>query len=188
MVRRCHPVVNEFFFYDNIVLVEGPTEHIVVKHVAERNELDVHVIDCLGKANIPLFAKILNQFKVPYIVIHDSDTPKVRRKSKMIDGAMWTMNQKIRDVVSHSNGGKIFTQFPHFEGEFFGEVLNGGKVDRILDVLSDPTTVEYQTVCDTYAKALSGDGSVFTTDSASFSTKRDVYVAKNSLLGDPFWS
>lgn len=187
MVRRCHPMVNEFFFYDNIVLVEGPTEHIAVKHVAERKGLDIHVIDCLGKANIPLFAAILNQFRVPYLVIHDSDTPKVKRKSQMISGAMWTMNQNIRTIVSQSNGGAIFTQFPHFEGEFLGENLNGGKVDRVLEFLSDSTTTEYNTVCDTYAKALTRDPSVLTTDSASFDTKRDAYIANNSLNGDPFW-
>jgi putative ATP-dependent endonuclease of the OLD family len=188
MVRRCHPVVNEFFFYDNIVLVEGPTEHIAIKHVAEKEGLDIHVIDCLGKANIPLFAKILNQFKVPYLVIHDADTPKVKRKSKMIDGAMWTINQNIRTAVSQSSGGAIFTQFPHFEGEFLGEELHGGKVDRVLEFLSDSTTTEYQTVCDTYAKALARDLSVLTTDSESFDAKRDAYVAKNSLAENPFWS
>ena len=188
MVRRCHPVVNEFFFYDNIVLVEGPTEHIVVKHVAEKAGLDIHVIDCLGKANIPLFAKILNQFKVPYLVIHDADTPKVKRKSKMVTGAMWTINQAIRTVVSQSVGGAIFTQFPHFEGEFLDEELNGGKVDRALELLSDSTTAEYQDVCDTYKKALTRDVLVLTTDSSSFVAKRDAYVSKNSLSANLFWS
>lgn len=187
MVRQCHPVVNEFFFYDNIVLVEGPTEQIAVKHVADKNSIDIHVIDCLGKANIPLFAAILNQFKVPYLVIHDSDTPKVKRKSKMINGAMWTINQSIRTVVSQSNGGAIFTQFPHFEGEFLGEDLSGGKVDRVLEFLNDSTSPEYNTLCDTYAKALARDPSVLTSDTATFDTKRDAYVASNSLTGDPFW-
>lgn len=188
MVRQCHPVVNEFFFYDNIVLVEGPTEQIAVKHVAEKKGLDIHVIDCLGKANIPLFAAILNQFKVPYLVIHDSDTPRVKRNSKMISGAMWTMNEKIRSVVSQSNGGVIFTQFPHFEGEFLGEELNGGKVDRLLEFLSDTTTPEYNTVCDTYAMALDKDPSVLTTDTASFDAKRDTYIASDSLIDAQLWS
>ncbi|POC76759.1 ATP-dependent endonuclease, partial [Vibrio vulnificus] len=30
MIRLCNPMVNEFFFYDNIILVEGPTEKIVI--------------------------------------------------------------------------------------------------------------------------------------------------------------
>lgn len=121
-------------------------------------------------------------------MIHDADTPKVKRKSEMVSGAMWTMNQNIRTVVSQSIGGAIFTQFPHFEGEFLGEELNGGKVDRVLEVLSDPTTAEYQGVCNTYTKALTRELSVLTTDCVSFDAKRDAYIAKNSLAADPFWS
>jgi predicted ATP-dependent endonuclease of OLD family len=187
MVRQCHPVVNEFFFFDNIVLVEGPTEHIVVKHVAEKMGLSVHVIDCLGKANIPLFGKILNQFNTPYLVVHDADTPKVRRKSKMIAGGMWTVNQSIRTVVSQSKGSVIFTQFPHFEGEFLDEELKGGKVDRVLELLADPTTPEYNSVLQTYVRALSRDSDVLTTDEAAFEAKRVAYVGKHSLSENPFW-
>jgi hypothetical protein len=83
--------------------------------------------------------------------------------------------------------GSIFTQFPHFEGEFLGEDLNGGKVDRVLEVLSDSTTAEYQAVCNTYIKALNRDLSVLTSDNASFDAKRETYVAKNSLTGNPLW-
>lgn len=187
MVRQCHPVVNEFFFYDNIVLVEGPTEQLVVKHVAANIGLDVHVIDCLGKANIPLFARILNQFKVPYLAIHDADTPKVMRKGKMIQGGMWTVNQSIRTAVSQSKGGAIFTQFPHFEGEFLGEELSGGKVDRVLEVLADTTTPEYQLILDAYTRVLKRDSAVLTTDEAAFEAKRTDYVTKNSLADHPSW-
>lgn len=188
MVRACHPVVNEFFFYDNIVLVEGPTEQIVVKHVADILGVDVHIIDCLGKANIPLFARILNQFKVPYLAIHDSDTPKVKRKGKMIQGAMWTINDKIRDAITHSNGGEIFTQFPHFEGEFLEEELSVGKVDRVLEVLGDPTTSDYKTIFEVYSKLLQKDQKFLTTSKVKFDAKMDSYKAKNSLSDHPSWS
>lgn len=187
MVRQCHPVMNEFFFFDNIVLVEGPTEHIVVTHIASKLGLEIHVIDCLGKANIPLFGKILNHFNTPYLVIHDADTPKVKRKSEMISGAMWTVNQSIREVVAQSTKAAIFTQFPHFEGEFLAEELKAGKVDRVLELLADTTTVEYQVVFETYTKVLARDLSVLTTEQAAFEAKRDAYIAKNSLLGNPFW-
>jgi predicted ATP-dependent endonuclease of OLD family len=89
MVRSCHPFVNEFFFFDDIILVEGPTENVVVSTLAEILGQKVHVIDCLGKANIPMFAKILNHFQVPYVVIHDSDVPKAKRKEKIIANPMW---------------------------------------------------------------------------------------------------
>ncbi len=187
MIRACHPVVNEFFFYDNIVLVEGPTEHLVVKHVSQKIGLEVHVIDCLGKANIPLFARILNQFKVPYLAIHDSDTPKVKRNSKIINGAMWSINNAIRTAVSQSNGGDIFTQFPHFEGEFFDEELSGGKVDRVLEILSDPATTEYQLIVDMYTKVLGREAAVLTTTETSFDAKKTAYIEKNGLATDSYW-
>jgi putative ATP-dependent endonuclease of the OLD family len=100
---------------------------------------------------------------------------------------MWTMNQNIRTVVALSNGSSIFTQFPHFEGEFLGEELKGGKVDRVLEVLADTATTDYQMVFEAYKKALNKDLTVFTTDVAAFEAKRDAYVTKNSLLNDPFW-
>jgi len=188
MIRACHPVVNEFFFYNNIVLVEGPTEHLVVQHVAQNIGLEVHVIDCLGKANIPLFARILNQFKVPYLAIHDSDTPKVKRKTKMINGAMWSINNAIRAAVSHSNGGDIFTQFPHFEGEFLDEELSGGKVDRVLEILADPTTGEYQQIFLIYSKILNKEPSALTTTDQAFETKKMAYIIKNDLAANPYWN
>lgn len=50
-------MVNEFFFYKKIVLVEGHTEKIVLNHIQDKLGLELHVIDCLDKGNIPTFAK-----------------------------------------------------------------------------------------------------------------------------------
>lgn len=157
MVRACNPIVNEFFFYNNIVLVEGATEQLVVQCVAEKLSLAVHVINCLGKANIPIFARILNQFRVPYLVVHDSDTPKVLRKGKYVAGGMWSMNATIRSAVAESNQGCIFTQFPHFEGEFLDDSLSSGKVDRVLEVLSDSESQECIAIHTTYGRLLQRD-------------------------------
>ncbi|MFL9878091.1 AAA family ATPase [Herbaspirillum rhizosphaerae] len=187
MIRACHPVVNEFFFYDNIVLVEGPTEHIVVKHIAQKEKMNVHVIDCLGKANIQLFARILNQFKASYIAIHDADTPKVKRKEKMITGAMWTVNSSIRAAIAESKAAVIFTQFPHFEGEFLDDELSNGKVDRILAVLDDDASLEYKKIYETYLKVLTRTPSVLTTSEVDFDKKMAEYISSNNLSNDPKW-
>lgn len=188
MVRACNSVVNEFFFYENIILVEGPTEHLVVKHVAEKLGLEVHVIDCMGKGNIPLFARVLNQFKMPYIVIHDSDTPKFKRKDAMVESGTWTLNGKIRDTVQEAGLGKIFTQFPHFEGQFLDEELTGGKVDRALDVLSDQSTPEYKAIFETYSGVLNRDVAVFTTTEAAFEARKAAYIDSKKLYADPHWA
>lgn len=187
MIRACNPVVNEFFFYDNIILVEGPTENLVVRHFAEKLGLDVHVIDCMGKGNIPLFAKILNQFKSKYIIIHDSDTPKIIKKGAYANSGTWTMNMKIRESISN-DGCFIFTQFPHFEGEFFGETLRGGKVDRVLEILSAPDSDEYAAIMNSYNKILSRNPDIFTSCAITFGAKYDGYLATNKLHDHPLWA
>ena len=188
MVRACNPVVNEFFFYENVVLVEGATEHLVVKHVSEKLGLEIHVIDCMGKGNLPLFARVLNHFKMPYLVIHDSDTPKFVRKGAMVSSGAWSLNEKIRNVALSSNLGQIFTQFPHFEGQFLDEELTGGKVDRLLDVLSATDTPEYKAVVDTYTRVLRRDVAVLTTTEDAFETKRKAYIDAKNLHADPHWT
>jgi len=188
MVRACNPVVNEFFFYDNIVLVEGPTEHLAVKHCASALGFDVHVIDCMGKANIPLFAKILNQFRSKYIVIHDSDTPKIFKKEKIVNSGTWTINTSIRDAAAECSSGQVFTQFPHFEGEFFGESLKGGKVDRVLEILGAPGTPEYDSVMQSYSRVLNRDADIFTSCVNTFEAKYKKYVQDNKLEENPIWA
>ena len=44
---------------------------------------DTTILNCRGKANIPMFEKILNHFGMNYIVMHDLDSPKVKRKRKV---------------------------------------------------------------------------------------------------------
>jgi putative ATP-dependent endonuclease of OLD family len=187
MVRACNPVVNEFFFYDEIVLVEGPTEHLVVKHVAGCMKRQIHVINCMGKANIPLFARILNQFKVPYIAIHDSDTPNTNGRKRKGTNAMWTLNEKIREAVAEYSGGVVFTQFPHFEGHFLDEELSNGKVDNVLDLLSRTESDEYRSLVSIYRRVLSRDSSVLTHTKEAFDRCKLEYVERFNLEEHPLW-
>ena len=75
MLNRCCPTVNEFFFYDNSLLVEGDTEYLTYNYLIEKSDLESHycVINCRGKANIPIFIKIFDQFEANAIAIHDLD-------------------------------------------------------------------------------------------------------------------
>lgn len=83
----------------------------------------MHVIDCLGKGNIPMFVKILNQFDVPYVVIHDSDSPKIRRKGKYVNNGMWTINTLIRNEVAKSKKGRILLRCRTLKANFLAKLL-----------------------------------------------------------------
>lgn len=124
MIRNCHPTINEFFFANKVILVEGDTEQVTFSQVKEER---VTIINCRGKANIPMFEKILNHFGVEYIAVHDLDTPKSKRDGKFIKNSMWTINEKIIEEANKGLNGKVIVNVPDFERQFFGYLQSGDK-------------------------------------------------------------
>lgn len=138
MIRNCNPMVNEFFFAEKVLLVEGDTEQLVYMTLMETTELKgkLHIVNCYGKANIPTFCKILNHFGVPYVAIHDSDSPKSKRKDKFVTNSMWTINQKILDLVLENKYGSIaLVQVPNFEGYYFSDEIKYDKPYAAYQIL-----------------------------------------------------
>lgn len=69
---------SELFLSRATILVEGLTEKVglpyvfaALGHDADREAISV--VECGGKANIPLFVEICKRVGVPYVVVHDSD-------------------------------------------------------------------------------------------------------------------
>ncbi|HDR7661074.1 ATP-dependent nuclease [Bacillus toyonensis] len=128
MLNYCNPYFNEFFFAKTNLLVEGETEFSVIKLVQKEISLDsdVHILNCLGKGNIVTVAKILNHFKVPYSILHDSDNPtllkRVRGEYVKAKNGAWTNNLNILQEVNNGKelgiDIKLFVSVPNFEGEF----------------------------------------------------------------------
>lgn len=121
MIRNCHPTINEFFFANKVILIEGDTEQAALMQVKKEN---VSILNCRGKANIPMFEKILNHFGMSYIAMHDLDTPKVKRKDNWIKNPMWSINEKIYLEAQKGKNNKVIVNIPDFEGQFFGYLGN----------------------------------------------------------------
>ena len=177
ILRECNPMVNEFFFYDEIILVEGPTEQVALQKICEKNGIQAHIINCMGKANIPVFCRILNQFKIKYLVIHDSDSIYAKRNGKRIKNAMWSLNEKIRDTATINPLASIFTQVPNFEGEFFKTSLTGGKVDNILEAIKNESS-EYKNIEATYLAIINRDEKHLTHTIEIFNSKVESYLSE----------
>jgi CRISPR-associated exonuclease Cas4 len=74
---------SEMFFSKKVVLVEGDTEKFILPFWASRlaqkdkkydfSSNNICVIECGGKTNIHIFMRVLNKFKISYVVIHDID-------------------------------------------------------------------------------------------------------------------
>jgi putative ATP-dependent endonuclease of OLD family len=143
MIRSCQPTVNEFFFADHVWLVEGETEHAALRVLLDQYHSDeatnIAVVNCMGKGNLPMFAKILNQFGSPYTVIHDSDAPKVKRKEKWQTNGMWTMNERIIEAIYERTAdlppSVAVCHVPDFESVYFGVRRKENKPDSCLQEL-----------------------------------------------------
>jgi predicted ATPase len=90
----------ELFLARAVLLVEGRTEKMTFPLVfnalgVEPDKEGILILECGGKGNIPLFARICNACNVPYVVVHDRDAPLGQRpmESERI------VNQQIRDVA-----------------------------------------------------------------------------------------
>ena len=131
MIRMCNPSINEFFFANKIILVEGDTEQTVLNYIKSINSkyTGIQIVNCRGKANIPMFMKILNHFGLSYTAIHDIDAPYSMRKGKKVKNAMWTINEKIFNESRIKNGmdNMIIANMPDFEFQYFKYLQSGDK-------------------------------------------------------------
>jgi predicted ATPase len=75
---------SEVFLAQAAVLVEGTTEKYALPFVFQALGYDVNrsgitIVECGGKAGIPLIARICRTVGVPFVVVHDRDAPKGRQ-------------------------------------------------------------------------------------------------------------
>jgi predicted ATP-dependent endonuclease of OLD family len=90
----------ELFLARAALLVEGRTEKMTFPYVFEAlgHEADkegVLILECGGKGNIPLFARICNACEIPYVVVHDRDAPQGERP---VDSER-VVNRQIQEVA-----------------------------------------------------------------------------------------
>lgn len=123
MAEWINPDRGEMFFARRVIFVEGETEKVLIPYVAERQgcvDLDVSIIDCGAKHNLPLYITIAKAFEIPYLVIHDEDplpdpipeewNEEKRREKQRTFG----LNEQIRALVAAPLGSvKMFS--PDFE-------------------------------------------------------------------------
>ena len=104
LASMCDNRMNEIFFADYVILVEGPTDQVACTcalkqqgcNIEERN---VSIIECGGKNDINYLASLLSQFEVNCHVVYDGDSPVEVGEAERILGA-----------------DNVFVQRPNLEG------------------------------------------------------------------------
>ncbi|WP_294746103.1 AAA family ATPase [uncultured Exiguobacterium sp.] len=130
--------VNEFFFADKIIVVEGDTEYIAFKHLAKNKNINLHIIRARGKSTICTLMKILNQFKSSYDILHDVDNHS--RFSTTTLKAQQTNCKKIMQQKGSRSGINVFCSISNFENAIgIGDISNDKKTQTIFEILNaDP--------------------------------------------------
>jgi hypothetical protein len=122
-----------------VVLVEGLTEKLVLPFVFSTLGYDVDreaisVIECGGKPNIPLFARICRATGIPFVVVHDSD----RRASGRLAEAERALNALIAATAGED---RVIVLDPDFEG-VAGLVGHSRKPERAWREFAERTAAE----------------------------------------------
>lgn len=74
-VLRFNPFICESFYADEVILIEGPTEEIILRGYFSEIEQrkDIFIVNCGTVNNIPFYQKIFSKFNIKYHVICDTD-------------------------------------------------------------------------------------------------------------------
>lgn len=103
-----NPDRGELFFASKVILLEGATEKTVFPVLAKQIGIfryDYTLIDCGSKDNIPLYVKLLNKFKIPYLAVYDRDHQQDKDANAIASAD--TSTQKIEDVIDPNVGASI---------------------------------------------------------------------------------
>lgn len=108
MTYWINPDRGELFFAKKVVLVEGPTDKTVLPQLATKLGVFRHeytIVDCGSKDAIPNYLRLLNRFKIPYVVVYDKD----HQTGKLPDAILSAdkSSQKIESNVDTALGKTI---------------------------------------------------------------------------------
>jgi hypothetical protein len=104
---------SEVFLARTAVLVEGLTEKLVLPFVfaALGHDVDqeaISIVECGGKPNIPLFARICRATGIPFVVVHDSD--------KKASGRLAPAEEALNALIAETAGAeRVVVLDPDFE-------------------------------------------------------------------------
>ncbi len=107
----------ELFLARAALLVEGRTEKMIFPLVfdalgVEADKEGVLVLECGGKGNIPLFARVCNHCGIPYVVVHDRDAPE---GSRPIESER-VINRQIQEVAGRRRTVVLVPDFEAVSG------------------------------------------------------------------------
>ncbi len=104
---------SELFLARAAILVEGQTERLALPFVFRALGYDpdqerISIIECGGKPNLPLIARVAAAVGVPFIAVHDRDAPLNKKPNQA--------EQRLNQLIGQIAGNHRVELTPDFEG------------------------------------------------------------------------
>ncbi|HUR16536.1 MAG TPA: TOPRIM nucleotidyl transferase/hydrolase domain-containing protein [Candidatus Limnocylindrales bacterium] len=143
---------NEMFFATSVVLVEGQTERQSFPTIFNRlgydpDALGISIVECGGKGNLILIARVLAELRIPHLIVHDSDRGRP--------------GQSANDYIKRNAGrAPVFQLHPDFEAvagirSHDHKVFNA--VRRFAKMPEEKIPAIFHEIADTAADLASGE-------------------------------
>jgi hypothetical protein len=105
---------SELFLARAAILVEGRTEKLVLPSIfaalgRDADRAQISIVECGGKSNIPVFARICRACRIPFVVVHDRDA----NPGEQPIPAEVELNRLIASLAGR---GRAIVLEPDFEG------------------------------------------------------------------------
>lgn len=100
-----NPDRSELFFAKKVILVEGQTDKMIVCYLAKKLRIysyQYSVIECGSKGTIPQFIRLLNAFRIPYVVVYDKDNHLWRNEVELFNSNL--KNKQIQKMINRKYG------------------------------------------------------------------------------------
>lgn len=113
-LARFNSSLSELFFAKHLLIVEGPEDLIAVNAVLidagliinRAEEIGLTILVAGGKEAIPFLQRVLNEFSIPYTVLHDTDiVPEMPENDK-------NTHQHVNNMIEALANGNRITKFP----------------------------------------------------------------------------
>jgi predicted ATP-dependent endonuclease of OLD family len=104
---------SELFLARAAILVEGQTERLALPFVFHALGYDpdregISIIECGGKPNIPVIARVAKAVRIPFLAVHDRDAPTGKKPNQA--------EQHLNQLIGRIAGKNRIELTPDFEG------------------------------------------------------------------------
>jgi predicted ATP-dependent endonuclease of OLD family len=104
---------SELFLARAAILVEGQTERLALPFVFHALGYDpdqegISIIECGGKPNIPVIARVAKAVRIPFLAVHDRDAPTGKKPNQA--------EQHLNQLIGQIAGKNRIELTPDFEG------------------------------------------------------------------------